>query len=181
MGADYLRGRGCRLPPAESDLRFMSDLRLWGLEGSCLIGRISRAQDASEGIGLHITWLHHVDGRWRRSERRYLGSKAGGVVRLWPDESVTTGLAVAEGVETALAAAHALTPVWAALDAGNLSRLPVLAGIESLTIFVDRDESGTGQEAAADCADRWLDAGRGVVLLMPDRIGADIADEVAIS
>src|SRR5689334_12970621 len=33
------------------------------------------------------------------------GAKAGGVVRLWPDEAVTTGLLVAEGIETALSAA----------------------------------------------------------------------------
>jgi hypothetical protein len=65
------------------------------------------------------------------------------------------------------------------MDAGNLANFPVLEGIESLTIFADRDQSGTGQGAAAECADRWLDAGREVRIFASATIGHDIADEVA--
>ena len=36
--------------------------------------------------------------------------KAGGVIRLWPDDSVTSGLAVAEEIETALTVATVFKP-----------------------------------------------------------------------
>jgi putative DNA primase/helicase len=175
---EYLLGRGCRIPPKEGDLRWHPDVRLYGFCGPALVGRISRADDALQGLGLHLTWLERVGNGWRRTERRYLGSKAGGVVRLWPDEAVTLGLGIAEGIETTLAAAHALEPVWACLDAGNLGTFSVLPGIESLTVFGDNDVSGVGQRAAMAAAQRWADAGRKAAVVMADCVGQDIADEV---
>lgn len=177
--SDYLMARAGALPPADTDLRWLSDLSLFGIRGPVLVSRISDATDATRSLGLQLTWLHQDGGRWVRGERRYLGGKAGGVVRLWPDEAVTGGLAIAEGVESALAAGHLHPPVWAVLDAGNMAGFPVLFGVESLVIFADNDASGVGQAAAADCADRWLDAGREVTVLMSDTVGADIADEVS--
>ena len=177
--AEYLFGRTGTLPPADADIRFVPDLQLFGFSGPAMVGRISAANDAGVGIiGLHLTWLRQDGGRWVRTERRYLGRKSGGVVRLWPDEAVTWSVAIAEGIETALAASHLHGPVWACLDAGNLAAFPVLPGIESLTIFADNDESGAGQRAAATCAERWLDACE-VLVLMPSTTGADVADEVA--
>ena len=101
--------------------------------------------------------------------------KAGGVIRLWPDECVTQGLAVAEGIETALCAAHAFTPVWSTIDAGNLAALPILSGIDALTIFADADAAG--ERAAAACATRWATVAE-VAVITPKRHGADIADLV---
>ncbi|MFT3804958.1 MAG: toprim domain-containing protein [Burkholderiaceae bacterium] len=179
IAAAYLLGRGCCLPPAAGDLRWLPDLRLFGFSGVAIVGRVSAAACGRHGQGLHLTWLERAGDRWRRTERRYLGKKAGGVVRLWPDDCVSLGLAVAEGVETALAAARMGAPAWASMDAGNLAAFPVLAGVETLTIFADRDESGTGQDAAADVAERWLAAGREVTIFASTQIGRDIADEAA--
>jgi hypothetical protein len=50
--------------------------------------------------------------------------------------------------------------VWACIDAGNLAALPVLNGIEALTIAADNDPAG--QAAAQTCATRWAAAGRTV-------------------
>jgi hypothetical protein len=50
--------------------------------------------------------------------------------------------------------------VWACIDAGNLAALPVLDGIEHLTIAADNDPAG--QAAAQTCATRWAAAGRTV-------------------
>jgi putative DNA primase/helicase len=102
--------------------------------------------------------------------------KRGGCIRLFPDEAVTYGLAIAEGIESALSAAHAYTPVWATIDAGNLAAFPVLAGIESLVIFHDADDRGI--EAAAECAARWSAAHKEVLLVSPSRAQTDINDEV---
>lgn len=178
VGAEYLTGRGCPLPPADGDLRFHPNLRRYGFAGPCLVGRITAACDASETLGLHLTWLKRDGGLWRRSERRYAGRKAGGVVRLWPDECVSQGLGIAEGIETALATARVFQPVWATLDAGNLCAFPVLPGEVALSVFADHDASGTGQKAALACAERWLAAGREVRVLAALRTGADMADVV---
>lgn len=166
----YLQGRGCVLPPRDGDLRFLpgSDRH-----APSLCARLTDAVTAKP-TSLHFTPLLR-DGSGR-GERRLLAGhrKQGGIIRLWPDEAVTYGLALAEGIESALAAAHLFTPVWACVDAGNLARLPVLAGIEALTIFADHDAAGLN--AAAECANRWRKAGRQVRALRARLPGADIAD-----
>src|SRR5690606_935489 len=177
--AAYLLGRGCALPPADGDLRFHPNLQLFGFAGPAMVGRISDLLDARRGIGLHLTWLTRDGERWMRGERRYLGKKSDGVVRLYPDEGVTQGLALAEGIESALGAARVFSPVWATMDAGNLAAFPVLPGDVELSIFADRDASGTGQKAAAACAERWRDAGRQVRVLATVRTGTDMADIAA--
>lgn len=175
----YLRGRGCPLPPADGDLRYMPHVDVFGLSGPALIGRITKFEDARAAIGAHVTMLQQDGDRWHRAERRIVGLKAGGVVRLWPDEAVTHAVGVGEGIETGLAlAALAGVPAWAAIDAGNLARLPVLPAIEALHVGADRDQSGTGQRAAAALAERWLAAGREVRIVAADELGRDIADEV---
>jgi hypothetical protein len=53
---------------------------------------------------------------------------------------------------------------------------PVLSGVETLTLLVDNDANGVGQEAAAECARRWSEAGREVTRLTPHERGADFND-----
>lgn len=114
-----------------------------------------------------------------------LGPTTGSVIRLWPDDEVQHGLVVGEGIETVLGAATRiehrgtrLRPAWAAGDAGHLAALPVLTGIDALTILVDHDTNNAGQRAAAACASRWSTAGREVIRLTPRGIGADFANIV---
>ncbi|TCH97721.1 hypothetical protein EJV46_16100 [Roseococcus sp. SYP-B2431] len=109
---------------------------------------------------------------------------AAGVIRLSPDEEVTTRLGLAEGIETALSVMQGFgwRPVWAAASAGAIARFPVLAGIEALTIFADRDTSrfrgqdghagpdmpdGPGMHAARACGQRWREAGREGCIVSP--------------
>lgn len=119
-----------------------------------------------EPTGVHRTYL---DPDLKRITRMMLGPK--GIVRLWPDDAVTMGLAIGEGIESTLAGVILTDrcPAWAALDAGQLAGFPVLAGIECLTIFVDHDLNRTGQDAADQCAARWGGAGVQVDLLTPNR------------
>src|SRR3954454_7062614 len=49
---------------------------------------------------------------------------------------------------TALTAARGFGLAWACLDAGNLAELPVLAGIDALTVAADHDQSVTRAVAA---------------------------------
>jgi hypothetical protein len=107
----------------------------------------------NEPIGIHRTFL---DADSKKRERKMLGRQ--GVVRITPDEDVTLGLGITEGVEDALAIALEWGPAWAATSAGAIERFPVLAGIEHLTIFADADSAGA--RAARACADRWIAAGQ---------------------
>jgi putative DNA primase/helicase len=125
VGEKYLQARGCVIPPADGDLRFHPALRhQCGYTGPGLVALVTDAE-TRDRLTLHRTWVQ-ADGRKADVDppRMLLGGhrKAGGVIRLWPDEAVSTGLAVAEGIETALSLAHAYRPAWACIDAGNLSR-----------------------------------------------------------
>lgn len=155
----YLESRRCRIPPADGDLRYhLSLAHPTGYVGPALVARITDAV-TGQPMSLHRTWVL-PDGRKADVDppRLLLGGhrKQGGVIRLWPNEAVTTGLGVAEGVETALSLAWAGMPVWACVDAGNLAVFPVLPGIETLTIGADNDAAGVA--AAQQCAQRWADA-----------------------
>jgi DNA polymerase I-like protein with 3'-5' exonuclease and polymerase domains len=113
-------------------------------------------------------------------DRRMLGFA--GVVQLWP---AGKQLVIGEGLETVLAAAtrldyrgEPLRPAWAALSDGAMERFPVLSGVERLIVLADNDANGVGQAAADACKRRWLEAGRRVALLTPDRPGTDFNDIV---
>ena len=109
---------------------------------------------SNEPTGVHRTFLNS-DGTKR--ERKMLGRQ--GVVRLSPDEYVTLGLGIAEGIEDGLAVLlSGWAPVWAATSAGAIKRFPALPGIEYLTIFADSDE--VGMSAAQTCVERWVAADR---------------------
>jgi hypothetical protein len=113
-----------------------------------------------------------------------LGPIGGGIVRLWPDESVTTGLVVGEGIETTLAAATRIPyrdgapmrPAWAAGSTGGIAKFPVLPGVEELRLLLDHDDEG--QACALPCRERWEAAGRKVVRLRPPQAGYDFNDVV---
>jgi Toprim domain len=142
---------------------------------ACVVARFTDVI-TGEPRGIH---RRPIDGR----KPMTLGPMAGCGIRLWPDEVVTTGLVLGEGVVAAAATriVHRntmLSPTWAAGSAGNMRDFPVLDGIEALTLLVDHDVSGTGQKAAAECARRWIDAGRKVECLTPRELGLDFNDIV---
>ncbi|WP_315920153.1 toprim domain-containing protein [Mesorhizobium sp. SP-1A] len=157
----YLASRG--LSYDGDALRYHAGIR-------AMVAQITDAV-TGEPMGVHRTFL---DPDGNRTEKKMLGPAGGGVVRLTDDADVEYGLAIAEGIETALAAPF--RPAWACLSAGNLARFPVLGGIGALTIFADNDKSGTGERDAFTCAERWHASGREVEIRMPAEVGKDYAD-----
>lgn len=148
----------------------------------CIVGLMTDAL-TGEPKAIHRT---AVTPSGDKVGKKMLGPSGGCVIRLWPDEIVTCGLVLGEGIETTLAAATRLTvnhtrliPAWAACSASGIAKLPVLSGIEALTILVDNDPNNVGQRAAAECSARWTEAGREVLRLIPDAIGVDFNDVVA--
>lgn len=176
-GERYLMARNCALPPDDGDLRYHPNLRHFsGYTGPALVALVTHAVTRVP-MTLHRTWIRS-DGKKADVDppRMLLGGhrKAGGVIRLWPDECVTHSLGIAEGIETALTLATVLKPAWSLIDAGNLAALPALAGIEVLTIAADHDEAGL--KAATACATRWTAAGCDVRIVIPPRARTDLND-----
>lgn len=179
VGASYLLARGCTLPPEDGDMRFLPAHRhpLGEYVGPALVALVTDIE-SREPISLHFTWVC-PDGTKANTPgpaRLLLGGhrKAGGCIRLWPDEAVTTGLGVGEGIESCLSLAHAFTPVWSLVDAGNLAALPVLPGIEALSIAQDNDPAG--RRAAQALADRYTAAGCTVAIVGAEHDGEDLND-----
>lgn len=179
VAVDYLQARGCVLPPLEGDLRWHPALpHPDGYTGPALVALVTHARTCKP-LSLHRTWING-DGTkpamLGKKARMFLGGHtlAGGVIRLWPDEDVTHGLGIAEGIETALSLAHAFQPVWALIDAGQLGKFAPLPGIESLTIACDNDPAGI--KAARQCAGMWADAGAEVFITRQEQ--SDLNDVV---
>ena len=162
---NYLVARNGMIPPLDGHLRWLPAHRHpSGYVGPCLVALLTDVV-TREAKSLHFTWIQPDGQKAAVKPPRLLLKghvKAGTVCRLWPDSDVTYGLAIAEGIETALSLAHAYRPAWACVDAGNLSAFPVLPGVESLLIACDRDPAG--EKAAAACASRWADEGREVLV-----------------
>jgi hypothetical protein len=121
----------------------------------------------------------------QKVERKMLGPVGSSVIKLWPDEDVTYGLVIGEGIETTLAAAARvehrgalLRPAWAAGNENNLADFPVIDGINSLTVLIDHDANGIGQKAATQCIWRWRRAGREAFGLIPQQVDTDFNDLV---
>lgn len=164
VALSYLRARRCRIPPESGHLRWHPDLKHpSGYRGPALVALITHVE-TRQLLSLHRTWITPNGKANLETPRLPLAnhSTKGGCIRLWPDEDVTYGLGIAEGIETALSLAWGYAPVWATIDAGHLAQFPVLEGIETLVIGQDQDPAG--MSATAICSGRWVEAGREVFI-----------------
>jgi DNA polymerase family A/Toprim domain-containing protein/CHC2-type zinc finger protein len=145
------------LPPNIDDvLRFNPRCWLDGANRPCLIA-LFRDIETNERAGIHRTWLtadaqkidRRMFGRWPRPR----------AIKLWP---ANDRLYVGEGIETVLAAATRLRmqPAWALGSRVYLEKLPIISGVDELTILVDRDPHG--EAAGKNCYRSWKAAGRRV-------------------
>lgn len=180
----YLRSRNLSVPDAVVEgghLRFHSacPVKVGGqlIRLPAMVALMTDAVTA-EPRAVHRTFLrtdgsgkaHMPDGG---TAKKMLGEARGAVIRLSPDDGVTMGLGLAEGIENALTALSVgWMPVWAAGSAGNMAAFPVFGGVEYLTVFADRGEAG--ERAADTCATRWADAGREAEVIIP--VSADLND-----
>jgi putative DNA primase/helicase len=106
--------------------------------------------------------------------RRMLGPVHRSAVKL---DAPGDSLAIAEGVETGLAARQlGHGPVWALGSVGAIAHFPVLEGVACLRVL------GEAGKASADAikivGQRWHAAGRRVEIVMPDEGYSDLNDEL---
>ena len=175
--------RRCGIPGRHC-CRFMPAMKHY-LSGRIFPCIVTLVTDALTGatLTLHLTFLDN-GGRAEAPVKPYrlfwygLAS-GGGVARLSPDDQVEAGLIISEGLEDGQSLLdYGSAPVWACLGSGTMGNLPVLAGIEALTICADSDDSG--RLAAAKCMERWTAAGREVTVTFPRGAAKDF-NEVAQS
>lgn len=171
----YLRARGLSLEPPPT-------LRLAFLKGEPVVVARVEGQEGHFGapapqinlLGLHLTTLE-PDGRGRREKRLAKGSRPkGGAIRLFPLEAGKP-LALAEGIETALAVREATGwPVWALVAASFLKEASLPPEVKEVVVAADHDKAGL--EAAKALAQRLLREGRRVRVAVPPEEGEDWLD-----
>jgi hypothetical protein len=164
----YAHYRGLALEPG---MPFRFHPHAWrnkknGPPGPAMLALMT-SPETGEPSGIHLTYLRSGGAGKAEGPSPKIMLGPPGIIRLSPDDAVTTALGLAEGIETALSAMQRFgwRPVWAACSAGGIRRFPVLPSIENITIFADQDTAGI--EAARTCAGRWRNAGREARILAP--------------
>jgi len=177
---DYLRSRALQLPTDITELRFhpacawhKDDDNPAYLPGwkPTLLAAFHRF-DSDEVTAVHRIRVD-VPQRWPKTLRKMIGPTRGAAVKL---AEVDDTLAIAEGVETAMAAnqlGHG--PAWALGSADAVACFPVVAGIRRLILLTENNDAS--RAACERCGERWLQAGREVVHVIPER-GDDLNDEL---
>lgn len=166
---NYLDHRG--LPPLSDDqlpvFRFHRNCPFGGERVPALIARFSPIEN-DPGLGTEPTAIFRIRLDRYDGDRRKLalGPSRGQVIKVCAADFSLGGIGLAEGVEKALALiAAGWCPVWAGCGTAAMRTFPLLPGIESLTVFCDRDEAG--RDAALVAHNRWRDAGREARVLAP--------------
>jgi putative DNA primase/helicase len=110
------------------------------------------------------------------------GAMRGAAIRLFAPDDNGLGdggkrLAVAEGIETAIAA-HMMSglPVWACVSAFGLEHVVLPPDVTDLWVFADKDRSNTGRAAGMSLLRRAMAAGVRVRFLDPDEWDTDWCD-----
>lgn len=176
LAEKYLVNRGIPLGAISRRLRFHPELAYfesidgrWRRTGTfpAMIAAIQLPDD--RGVCLHRTYLSppgkkaNVVSAKKMTMRSALSR--GGAIRLFAPREV---LAVAEGIETALAVRAATgLPAWAAVSATLMESLEAPAGVREVHIFADKDESGRGLKAAEVLARRLRRTGLEVQIHLP--------------
>lgn len=192
----YLHGRGLQLAAYPQVLRFHPALGYYEKDEagkSKKVAEYPAMLACIQGAGGHAVSLHRTyltDGRkalGRESKKVLSAGINGATVRLFEPAQE---LAIAEGIETALAVQLSTgKPTWAALSAGNLEKLWIPDTVRRICIYADNDANSEydGQAAAFNLARRLKkqDSRRGpgediaprvVEVFVPKTPGSDWAD-----
>lgn len=171
--AGYLAARGGLVVGACKNELHYSPVVAWENERrGCLLAAY-RNFYTDEITGLCRILLDEPE-HWPKTQRKMVGVVRLAAAKLTP---FTDTLAVAEGVETALAANMlGYGPAWALGSAGAVASLPVLPSIHRLILLEENND--VSRELVDRCARRWMRAGRRVTRVRPDAGCDDLNDEL---
>lgn len=130
-----------------------------------------------KGVSVHRTYLT-IEGHKAPVDppKKFMEGKPlnGSAVRL---SAIEEHLGIAEGIETALAAALSFgVPVWASTNATLLQAWLLPDGVKRVSIYADNDSTFTGQSAAYALAHRLAKSGIVAEVLMPEAVDTDWCD-----
>lgn len=186
----YLRNRGLSLAEYPKVLRFHPALGYYDKDDTGKTRKVAEYPamlaciQGADGyvITLHRTYLNAGQKAPQREAKKVLSAGINSAaVRLF---EATDELAIAEGVETALAV-HLRTgkPVWAAISAGNMEKLWLPETVQRISIYADNDANSEydGQASAFALARRLKkeaksNGQRQVEVFVPRYAGTDWAD-----
>ncbi len=168
----YLRCRGIQLTDFPAALRFAPSIGYWvdGTKSGDYPALLARVDDPKgQLLTLHRIYLSR-DGKKASFEdaKKTMSlppgrTTMGGAVKLF---EATECLALAEGVETALAVRSLVgLPVWACLTANGLAAVELPDSVREVLVYADKDVSGAGERAAQMLAARYED--RVVQIVLP--------------
>lgn len=176
-GAYLLDARGIDpgIEPWPADLRFHPQCPFKGQFVPAMVALLRNIR-TGQPCGIHRTALK-PDGSGKAFDdaKAMLGRARDAAIMLDPFDTVELGIAVCEGIESALSARYSralwLRPMWALGSAGAVARFPVLPGVEAISVFADGD--ATGRRAARTLCQRYELAGLEFDLYEPESDAAD--------
>lgn len=171
----YLSSR-VKLPPSMPDLRFSEAAPVPQSTQTCpaLIALVRGAD--GKPVTMHRTFLGPNGKADMDNPRALMPGEvpAGAAVRLFSKHEGVLG--IAEGIETALAAAERFAvPVWSAINSTMLAKWEPPADVRKVIVFGDSDAKFGGQAAAYSLAHR-LSRKIEVAVEIPATLGMDWAD-----
>lgn len=176
----YLAGRGLALYDLPENVRTHPSMAY--LDGGAVLGTFPAmlatvTNAAGRAVSMHRTYIQ--DGRKApvpAPKKLMQGFPlAGAAIRLTP---VSRTLGIAEGVETAIAAAELFeVPTWSCISASGIESFEPPAGVEHVIVFADNDANFAGQAAAYRAAHRLALKGIEVEVIIPPTVG-DWLDEL---
>jgi Toprim domain len=171
--AGYLAARGgLDVSACKDELRY-SPATPWDNQRRACLLVAYRNIDTNEITGLSRILVDEPE-RWPKTQRKMLGVVRLAAAKLTP---VTDTLAVAEGLETAMAANMlGYGPAWALGSAGAVASLPVLPSVDRLILLQENND--VSRDAVDRCGRRWMRAGRRVTRVRPDEGCDDLNDEL---
>ncbi|AZV92452.1 hypothetical protein CBF45_00870 [Bordetella sp. J329] len=183
----YLTNRGLTVPQTDV-LRYHPGLDYWHdgqRMGQFPAMLAAVTSPTGELVTIHRTHLTHDGHKAPVPSSKKLCSPAGvmggasikiGTPTARPDGRLAVG--ISEGIETGLAASQLFgVPVWAGVSAHGLASFTPPPNVRNVYIFADRDQSETGQKAAAHLARRLTVQGFTARIHTPPSIG-DWNDEL---
>lgn len=178
----YLKNRGLGdVTPIPSAIRFHPKLPYFqdGEEIGKFPAMLAKIQDVKSNlVGVHRTYLNNDGFKASVPSNKKIfgpaidGALSGAAIPLYEPGKM---LAIAEGIETALAVYMATKiPTWSSVSAVLMEKCQVPRITEKVFICADLDRSGTGERAARKLAGRLLSEGRDARII---RIPLVISDE----
>ncbi|CAM5503175.1 DUF7146 domain-containing protein [Thauera mechernichensis] len=176
----YLAGRGLALYDLPESIRTHSGMAY--LDDGKVLGTLpvmlaTVTSPTGKAVSMHRTYIQ--DGRKAPvpSAKKLMQGLplAGAAIRLTP---ISRTLGIAEGIETALAAAELFeVPAWSCISTSGIESFEPPEGVEHVVIFTDNDHNFAGQAAAYRAAHRLALRGIEVEVVIPPTVG-DWLDEL---